>query len=155
MTGRTDFNLPLRPDNWDRKIQQMYNYWLSIHPAKGQLPSRQHFDPMDIPRLLPIVWMFDVHHNPTRFKFRLMGTEIATIVGKDAGGQWLDEAFPDLVSSGVYEDYSYVAETNKVLYRLGKPQYFVPEHKKIERLLMPLVDAENRCQILLGISVYS
>ena len=155
MVGKTDTSIPLTPDNWDERIQEFYNYWVSIHPSEHQLPSRAHFAPEQIPALLPRTWMFNVYHNPLRFKFRLLGTSIAPVVGKEASGEWLDEAFPDLVNTGVYDDYSYVAKNNKPLYRNGQPQYFMPDYKNIERLILPLVDEKGACEILLGISIYT
>ncbi|WP_419902907.1 PAS domain-containing protein [Kiloniella sp.] len=155
MVSQTDTSIPLTPSEWSPKVRKFYNYWLSIHPEGEGLPSRQDFDPMDIIDLLPIVWMLDVYRNPLRFKFRLLGTALAPILGKEPTGQWLDEAFPGVMDSGAFNDYRYIAETNNALYRKGTPQYIVPEYKTIERLLMPLVDKNNQCEILLGISVYT
>ncbi len=155
MIEKTDVSLPLEPNTWDPQLVELYNYWKSIKPSPNRLPSRQDFDPMDVPKLLPILWMFDVHHHPLRFKFRLLGTSITPIVGKEATNEWLDEAFPEVTATGVYEDYTYVAQSCSPLYRKGSPQYFVPDYKSIERLILPLVDKKGKCEILLGISVYT
>ncbi|MEH6629738.1 MAG: PAS domain-containing protein [Halopseudomonas aestusnigri] len=155
MVGPTDTNTPLNPSDWGPKSRKMYNYWLSIHHDDGGLPTRQDFDPMDIVDLLPLVWMLDVHRNPLRYEFRLLGTALIPILGKEATGQWVDEAFPDIINSGAFDDYNHVATTKEPLYRIGTPQYIVPEYKKIERVLMPLVDKNGDCNILLGISTYT
>ncbi|MGD1876654.1 MAG: hypothetical protein ACFB13_04040 [Kiloniellaceae bacterium] len=52
------------------KIKALFDYWQSIHPAarpggsgdEASLPGRQHLDPIDIPELLPNIWMIDVTH---------------------------------------------------------------------------------------------
>ncbi len=155
MIGSTDTNIPLSPAEWHPKVRKLYNYWLSIHPEGEGLPTREYFDPIDVADILPLVWMLDVHRDPLRFKFRLLGTGLTPILGKDPTGVWLDEAFPGAISSGAYDDYKYIVETKSALYRKGTPQYIVPEYKTIERLLMPLVDKNNDCVILLGISVYT
>ena len=155
MVGSTDTDVPLTPSEWNPKTSKIYNYWLSIHPGDNQLPRRQDFDPMDIVDLLPIVWMLDVHRDPLRYKFRLLGTALIPILGKEPTGLWLEEAFPDALNSGAYDDYNYVVRTKQALYRKGTPQYIVPEYKTIERLLLPLVDSNNNCEIILGLSVYT
>ena len=38
---------------WHPRVARLYRYWLSIHPPGGGLPGRQHFDPVDVPELLP------------------------------------------------------------------------------------------------------
>ncbi len=144
----------LEPETWSTPVRDFYNYWLSIHPAPNKLPSRKHFDPLDIPKLLPKIWMFDVFHDPFRCKFRLAGTEIAEVLGKDTRGQWMDEAFPDILESGLADDYQSVAKSNRPVYRNGSPQYYMPDHRKIERLILPLVNEKQKCEILLGISIY-
>src|SRR3546814_18827524 len=64
------------PEDAAPKIKALLAYWQSIHPAGGGLPGRRHLDPVDIPELLPNIWMIDVKRGPLRFRFRLVGTEI-------------------------------------------------------------------------------
>ena len=47
------------PDHCHPKIRQIHEYWCSIHPPEG-LPARRHFDPLDIPSLLPNIALIDV-----------------------------------------------------------------------------------------------
>lgn len=99
--------------------------------------------------------MFDVIGDPLRYRFRLIGAEINAILGKDSTGQWMDEAFPDVIKTGILENYDHVATLASPLYRKGSPQYYVPEHRVNERLLLPIAGEDRACSILLGISVYS
>lgn len=152
---RSDTEKKLEPETWSAPVRELYDYWLSIHPSPDQLPSRSHFDPLDVHKLLSLIWMFDVSRDPFRCKFRLIGTEIVHILGSDTTGQWMDEAFPEVVKTGVNKDYEYAALNNKPLYRNGVPQYYVPEHRHIERIILPLVNEKQQCDILLGLSVYT
>ncbi len=145
----------LVPENWHEKLQTLYSYWLSLHPAPGQLPGRNDFDPLAVPSLLPILWMLDVYADPIKFKFRLMGSELVTTLGREVTGKWLDDIYPDAKTSGAFDDYCYVVENKLPLYRDDKPQYIVPDYHHIERLLLPFVDENQHCNILLGISVYT
>ncbi len=49
------------------------------------LPSRWDIDPIEIPRLLPHIMLVDVM-GPSLYRYRLVGTEIATTMGVNATG---------------------------------------------------------------------
>src|SRR6185312_7513509 len=89
----------------DERITQLYCHWISMHPARGVLPGRQHFDPVDVPQLLSALWLVNVHRHPLRFQCRLLGTEQVRIMGRDVSGQWMDEAHPTFTRSASYPEY--------------------------------------------------
>ena len=104
------------------KIRALYAYWCSIHPPSGGLPGRQHVDPVDIPMLLPWLWLVDVHREPLRFKHRLVGTEHVRVMRRDPTGLWLDEAHPLFVGSETYPQF--VAACDRQCgYRRGQPLF--------------------------------
>lgn len=51
-----------------------YEYWLSIKGDKD-LPLRDDFNPMKIPKTLPYIIMEEVFMDPVRFKIRLIGSK--------------------------------------------------------------------------------
>lgn len=63
-------------------------YWQLIRGEKP-MPSRIDFDPMKIPASLPHIVMEDVHHDPLRFKIRLIGSK-CNIPGSYLG-KYIDE----------------------------------------------------------------
>src|SRR3546814_691455 len=86
---------PSPPSGYHPDIAALVAYWHSIHPPQG-LPGRRHFDPVDVPWLLPHIWLLDVFRDPWRFRMRLVGTGIVAHAGRDSTGRWLDDAFPNL-----------------------------------------------------------
>src|SRR5260221_4000565 len=86
----------------DERIVELYRYWLAIHPARGLIPGRQHFDPVDVPRLLPLLWLIEFQRHPLRFKYRLVGTEHVQALGRDPTSQWLDEVHVRFTTSSGY-----------------------------------------------------
>lgn len=71
------------------------DYWLSL--AKDRpMPAREHFDPLDIPHLLPHIVLFDVFGDPPSFRFRLVGTASVFGAGVDPTGK----VFNDMPHSG-------------------------------------------------------
>ncbi len=60
----------------DPLIVEAIDYWRRIRPA-DLLPGRTHFDPVEVPRLLPYLGLLDVVREPrTRFKGRMAGTKV-------------------------------------------------------------------------------
>jgi len=47
-------------------VKSLYSYWRAISPP-GRLPGRQHFDPLDVPRLLPNIWQIGVDEGQSVF----------------------------------------------------------------------------------------
>lgn len=84
------------------QLRQAYAYWRSVHPAGGALPGRQHIEPQQLGRLLPLVWLIDIQREPFRLRYRLVGTEVVTMLGREVTGQWLDEAHPDIETHASY-----------------------------------------------------
>lgn len=67
-------------DHHDRRLQQFFDYWLTLAEARGALPSRQTIDPLQMPRrLIANLFITEVIYetrNQPRFRFRLLGQEI-------------------------------------------------------------------------------
>jgi hypothetical protein len=143
------------------KIKALYDYWLSIHPPGGGLPGRRHLDPLDIPELLPNIWMIDVTRNPNadtpmRMRFRLVGTEIVKFTGRDVTGFWLDQVYPDYGNTAAFRAHRDCAERGAPGYRksgvLSNPgRHFI----EAERLYLPLAEDGRQVDIVLVMTLYS
>jgi hypothetical protein len=143
------------PEGAAPKIQVLYNYWQSIHPAGGALPGRRHLDPIDIPELLPNIWMIDVQRPPLRFRFRLVGTEIVKFTGRDVTGRWLDEIYPDYENTDAFRMHRDCAESGRPGYRksgvLSNPGR---NYVEAERLYLPLAEDGQEVDIVLVMTLY-
>src|SRR3546814_1338569 len=129
------------PEDAARKIKALYDYWQSIRPNDLALPGRRHFDPLDIPELLPNIWMLDVKRDPLRFRFRLIGTEIVRFTGRDSTGQWLDEVYPGYAESDAFRWHCAVAEEavpsyrkSSVISNLGRSEEHTSELQSLMRI---------------------
>lgn len=129
----------LNTARWQPRTTRLYHYWLSIHPAGGGLPGRQHFDPVAVPDLLPGLWLLDVQHQPFRLRYRLVGTGIVEAIGREVTGQWLDEAHPHIDGNREFiERYEQAVTTRTPSWRKGKPRLWAhKDYRTIENLLLP------------------
>lgn len=71
-------------------LRGLRDYWRDLRGARA-MPSRADIDPAHIPSLLPYVFLVDVAGTPPVFRYRLIGTEITKMAGRDATGCLLDE----------------------------------------------------------------
>ena len=157
------------PEGAAPKIRALFDYWLAIHPAGtgdgARLPGRRHFDPIDIPELLPNIWMIDVERDAEDstkknkikgFRFRLIGTEIVKFTGRDATGLALDEAYPDYRNTEAYRAHHAVADSGRPGYRksgvLSNPERGFAE---AERIYLPLAEDGRTVDIILVMTLYS
>ena len=62
---------------------ELFAYWRSLFPEDG-LPGRQHFDPVDVPHLLRMLFLVDIVRGgkKIRFRYRLLGTDITSRAGR-------------------------------------------------------------------------
>lgn len=78
-------------------LTELRDYWLKLCGDRP-MPARQEIDPVEIPRLLRHLALTDVYDDPKnqsglpwKFRYRLIGTMIVSIAGRDNTGKWLDE----------------------------------------------------------------
>jgi len=138
---------------WDERIVTLYDYWCSICPQNGEVPLRADFDPARVRQILSWVWMVSAHSQPTRFKFRLLGTDSVQAMGRDVTGVWIDEAYPKFENSIGYQDYIDVISGKGPSYRKGEAHYHIASYKNIERIMLPM--SENGKDVdIIAITVY-
>ena len=142
----------------DDKLATLHRTWCAIRPAPGLLPGRQHFDPIAVARLLPWLWLVDVHRAPQgpqlRFRYRLVGSIHVEAGGFDPTGRWLDEAHPRFASSNAMPHFIAAAAGEGFCFYRGRPVYAInKDYIAIERLVLPLARDGTSVDILLGITV--
>jgi len=132
------------------RIRALADYWQRIHPALG-LPGRQHFDPVDLPDLLPNIFLVDVAPVAGEFTYRLVGSRVAEFFGKDLTGRSFLEAFVRPKSANAYIDLCDCVAARQPRWRRGKTA-FVPsrEFTEIERVYLPLASDGETVDMVLG-----
>lgn len=74
----------------DENLRRLYAYW-SEKRGTRRFPARRDIDPLDFAYVLGWVTLVDVTYNPTRFRFRLYGSELAHRIGTDLTGTYADQ----------------------------------------------------------------
>jgi hypothetical protein len=141
---------PLHP-----KIRRLIEYWLAVHPAAG-MPGRQHIDPLDIPDLLPNVWLVDVERRPDlRLRYRLIGTSIARAFDHDTTGEFLDETHDGYRDGQVRINILDVIREGSPAWRVGRPKLWrLQEFLRLERIYLPLASDGETVDMVLALTVF-
>lgn len=74
----------------DDSLRRLYSYWADKRGDR-RFPARRDIDPLDFAYVLGWVTLVDVTYNPTRFRFRLYGSELAHRIGLDLTGTYADQ----------------------------------------------------------------
>ena len=77
----------------DARILAVLSYWRDRRRDAG-MPRRADIEPTALRAHLDRISLVDVTHDPLRYRFRLVGTGVARVVGHDNTGRWVDEIEP-------------------------------------------------------------
>ncbi len=132
--------------------ETVFAYWRARAGAKP-IPARGDIDPIiDLGHIVQHLFLVDVERDPLRFRFRLVGTEVADHVGKDMTGKYLDQLVEfDAQYARVKPDYETTVERRAATV---SPVRFLTKdgrrHINYERLLLPLSDDGRTVNMILG-----
>jgi hypothetical protein len=71
------------------RIHRFHDYWNARRSAQNVVPLRADFDPAGLRDLLPNILVIEVERNPTRFRYRLVGTRVVEFNKQDFTGLYL------------------------------------------------------------------
>jgi hypothetical protein len=151
-----DSDQDLDTTDWDPGLTRLYRYWCAIHPASGVLPGRQHFDPVDIPDLLPGIALLNVQRAPFRLRYRLVGTAVVHALGREVTGLWLDEAHRGKFEGGASAERCRLA-VDRAMPDWHKGGSLLSPRREIaavETLLLPLARDGRSVDMLCSYSVF-
>lgn len=138
-----------------RKVRALIDYWLSVRPG-DRLPGRQHLDPLDIPALLPNLWLVDVERTPAlRLRYRLIGTSVARAFDHDCTGEYLDETHPQSRDGQVRIYMHDVVRTRQPAWRVGRPLLWrLQDYLRLERIYLPLAGDGEEVDMILALTIF-
>ncbi len=142
---------------WHPSLQELYRYWHAIRPGDA-LPGRQHLDPIDLPGFLPQLWLVDVQREPFRLRYRLAGTRICELAGRELTGSWLDEVHPARArEANGFARFRQAVVTGLPNRRRGQPTLYL-SHKadftEIENALFPLARDGKTVDMILAYTIF-
>lgn len=130
------------------QLESLYRHWLDRR-ENGSLPSRDSFDVMDLQPWMGHLILIAVIDGGEDFLYRLHGTTLVGIVGKDLTGRLVSGFRDERRRIGLTRKYRQVV-------RSGEPLFITCDHnpvelnfKSIRKLILPLSDNGRDVDMLL------
>ena len=130
-------------------FRRVHDY-LQAKAPPGQLPGRQHIEPMELRDVLPYVMLVDVLPQPQarpRYRIRLVGTQVAAVQGEDATGKYVEQVLDK--GTDVIAAYGEILVTRQPQHRSGMVATTGREHVNYERVAFPLATDGEHVDMLL------
>ena len=137
----------------DLKLRHLYDYWRS-RCRGGAIPSRRDIDPLDIPDLLPNLFLLDVIGDAEDFVFRLAGSLVEDAFSMPLRGQSIAEIQRAAGTPIPVAQHIEVARGGGPRYREGSVLVAGREHWRTHRLLLPLSSDGRIVDVLIGGAIF-
>lgn len=134
------------------KFRHLYEYWASRRNRDGRV-LRKDIDPLEIGPLLANLFLVDIIGGATtRYRFRLVGTEIVEREG-NITGKFLDELVPEGTQPAMHAHYADAAK-NRLYIRTTDLGWMRKDFSHYRVLLLPLYRNDAEPAVLLGLVDY-
>lgn len=146
------------PDSKSRmheKLQALYDHCLGLGATAGEPPRWAAFDPMDVPHLLPNIFLFRVTYDPLRFQFRLLGDAVLASGGPGRRGLYVDEIPTTGQAETLHDQLAQVVAAATPFWYKGPPTLKHHRHvQSLEGVMIPMSDDTGRISHILCLTVY-
>jgi hypothetical protein len=154
-----DFNEKAVRLNWQQRCDptlsfadEPYKRLLNIWKAKAgdRIPMRSQMTPRDLKDYLKNIIVGQREgRNPSRYRFRLIGTGLTEIIGEHTGKLFEESVPPEHLSRWV-DVCDMILESERPWRFLGQVHIQGREYLHAEHLYMPLADQEGEASFVMG-----
>jgi hypothetical protein len=132
------------------RLKEALLYWQGKRAGRA-MPARRDFDPVEVPKLLPYVMLYDVLTAPLDFRYRLIGTEARSLLSQDYTGKRFSEVAGKGAGSVIWDNCEQVVRAKAPFSRA--PPYIGPEPhlRNCENLLMPFSEDGDAVNLIVQV----
>lgn len=132
-------------------------WWRERCAALGRLPGRRDFDPVAMKPLLPQIYMVDVvaaAGAARRYRWRLLGTGLTGMAGRDSTGRFFDELYAGGTLANFLLSFDAVVATAQPMRSYGSFAFadHARDHVTFEAMEVPLTTDGESVDMVLGIA---
>jgi hypothetical protein len=140
---------PRHEDLSDARLVRLFDHWEDSVKRAGGLPPVSTIDPLELRFILGWLMIIEPVAGGADFKYRLFGTEIASIQQRDLTGCMVSDSFPNF-ARWTSEVYRKVMARKAPMLTHHSPQRYVAVDRW-ERLILPYVnEAGEVARLLVG-----
>ncbi len=105
-----------------------------------RMPSRADFDAIELMKFGGRIALIDVEHDPRRYRFRLIGSYITAVLGRDSTGWYVDELYDRSFYTLAVEPYERALRLLEPITSHGNMKRMDKEFLRFSSLDLPLSD---------------
>jgi hypothetical protein len=133
----------------DPSLLALHDYWQDKRSHR-QIPSRKDIDPVELGPHLGNTILIDVENEPLRLRYRLIGTRITEVMGRDSTGKYYDEIYPVELLESIYDSFRWIIDNKAPLRTHGEAFYPDKNFYAYETLNLPLSDDGELVNMVFG-----
>lgn len=131
------------------KPLELLRYWEDKRGTRP-MPARTDIDPLELITHMGSLILIEVQHAPLRLRYRLIGTNITTVMERDATGKYYDELYSDELLPQIYDRFHWILAHKAPLRTHGRAYYPNKNFYEYETLNLPLSDDGETVNMVLG-----
>lgn len=129
-------------------LRDMLRIW-ERQRADRAMPRRADLTPELLHDHLGWIVLLDVEHEPQRFRYRLIGTRITEVAGRDSTGTYLDELYaPDIYEVAI-SSFRKVLARRRPVRAHGWLRHAEKGHLAFEAIDMPLSEDDETVSMIM------
>ncbi|MDF1720632.1 MAG: PAS domain-containing protein [Minwuia sp.] len=105
--------------------------------GEREMPARRDFSPADLRGHLGWVALIDVEYDPERYRFRLVGADIALGLSRDSSHQYLDKVYGPEVYETAVGSCRWIIENRRPVRAFGEMVHAHKGHIRFESFDLP------------------
>jgi hypothetical protein len=138
----------------DNSYREMLDLWRA-KAGDRTMPKRSDMTPRDLKGVLRHLLILErVEQNPSRFRFRLIGTSMTGVAGHHTG-RMVDEILPADDSHRLAQCWDLVLNSQQPLRFLGRVHLEGKEYLSAENLYVPLANDNDEPAFVMGLCRYT
>lgn len=138
----------------DPRPLKLLEYW-NRKRASRRMPSRADISPFEVKEHLGNLVLIDVEHPPLRLRYRLIGTEITSLMERDNTGRYYDEIYSGELLEAIYGSFEWILSNRAPLRSFGEAFYPDKNYYGYEIINLPLSDDDDKVNMVLGELVFA
>ncbi|MBL8837072.1 MAG: PAS domain-containing protein [Alphaproteobacteria bacterium] len=132
-------------------IRALYDYWAGRRGGRA-MPGRVDLDPIDVPALLPYVFMVDTPPSGP-MTYRVFGTALVALFGRELTGRPVGEGAQPEHAPEVLARYARIVAERRPFYHRARLFEQSNDFTDIERVILPLSADGIEVDQLIGMTI--
>jgi hypothetical protein len=129
-------------------LEELLALW-NARRGERSLPARRDFDAVELMRFGGRIALIDVEHEPKRYRFRLIGSRMTEVLGRDSTGRYVDELYDDDFYQTAVGPYERVLRDRRPVTSHGNMKRMGKEFLRFHSLDLPLSSDGERVDMIM------